>query len=281
MSHNVNLVSLSEQFQEKIYRFGIDDNIWFLRDIANDCPKSIFDNPYLNLIRDLHIKYDAKFILNLFFETAGLDNYFNLTMMPDCYRDEWEACSSWLRLAFHAKNEPRKYSSASYNEVFDECAEVHREILRFAGEKSLSRYTTIHFVAASYDGCKALADCGIKGLVCLDSGNYENVRCSYYLDKDQTIFMDKNAIVRDTENGLVFLRNDIVINRGKLDDIVPQLNEVVISDKNSNFVQILLHEQYFYTYYKRYLADYRKRMETSLDWLTTNRYRAVFLEDIL
>ena len=44
------------------YRFSIDDNSFFLRDIAQKNYASLFDCFYLKMLRDLHAKYGAKFI---------------------------------------------------------------------------------------------------------------------------------------------------------------------------------------------------------------------------
>ena len=48
------------------YRFSVDDNIWFLRDLTCGEYSSLFDHPYLKLYYDLHKKYDAKFQLNIY-----------------------------------------------------------------------------------------------------------------------------------------------------------------------------------------------------------------------
>ena len=277
MEHKGNLVSVADDFPDKVYRFGIDDNIWVFRDLARERPASLFDNRYLKNLQLLHEKYGTLFVLNVFYETEG----FALSQMPDCYREEWEANASWLRLAFHSQNEPRSYALSSYEEVYRECEEVHRQIRRFAGEKTLSLYTTIHFTSMAYEGCRALRDCGIKGLICSAPGDYDNIRCSYYLNQEQTVFMDQNSTVLDTETGLLFLRNDITINRGKLEDIVPILDGVLAGAKKDHFMAILLHEQYFYSYYPAYLPDYTKRMEVAIQWMLAHGYRSIFLEEYL
>ncbi len=281
MKHIDYFTPLADMLPKKVYRFGIDDNIWFLRDIAQNRPASLFDNPYLKLIKELHEAYGTKFVLNLFYETADQKEYFNLSMMPNDYKDEWKSCSDWLRLAFHAKSESTTYELSSYEEVYRDCSNVHREIVRFAGEDSLSLYTTIHCTSTLSDGCRALVDLGIKGIVCLDPGKGPQIRRSYYLNDDETFFMDDNAIVKDENMNLILLKNDIVINRGKLEDITPYLDSVLLSDKNKQFMQILLHEQYFYEDYPRHLPDYRERMETSLEWLQNNGYTSAYMEDIL
>ena len=52
------------------YRFSIDDNSFFLRDITQKRYKSIFDCFYLNILRNLHREYGAKFVLNIYYTTG-------------------------------------------------------------------------------------------------------------------------------------------------------------------------------------------------------------------
>ena len=93
------------------YRFSIDDNSFFLRDIAQKGYKSLFDCFYLKMLRDLHAKYGVKFVLNIYYTT---DDDFNLPQFPDRYKGEWRDNADWLRLAFHAyANKPdRPYQDA-------------------------------------------------------------------------------------------------------------------------------------------------------------------------
>ena len=88
-----------DRYSRPRYRFTIDDNIFFLRDIAQKRPKSLFDCFYLKILHDLHEKFGAKFSLNIFY-TTGDD--FSLPDFPDCYKGEWRDNSNWLKLAFHA-----------------------------------------------------------------------------------------------------------------------------------------------------------------------------------
>mgnify|MGYP000897823803 FL=1 len=83
------------------FRFSVDDNIIFLKDIAYGSCNSIFENPYLSVYKRLHEKYGVKVQLNLFYQMDG----FNLSQMPDRYKDEWIANSDWLQLSFHSRSE--------------------------------------------------------------------------------------------------------------------------------------------------------------------------------
>ena len=51
----------------KKYRFSLDDNIWCFQNIAKnqDVYKSIFEDPYLKLLKTMHDKYGTKFHLNI------------------------------------------------------------------------------------------------------------------------------------------------------------------------------------------------------------------------
>ncbi len=274
----VTLISLEERFKERVYRFGIDDNIRFFKDIAEKRPASLFDNAYLRNLRELHEEYGTLFVLNLFYE----DEYgFNLSQMPADYRTEWEDNADWLRLAFHSKNEQRTYEEASYEEILEECSAVHREIKRFAGDKSLSFYTTIHCYTGSNRGARAFRECGIKGVIACGNPDPERIRTSYYLNEEETCTMNQAGAVTDTVCGLSFFRNDIVINKGQVEDIAPILDRVLESGVAVGFMGVLLHEQYFYEDYPAYLADFRERMVVTIEWMRDHGYRSVFLEDYL
>jgi len=101
----------------KRYRFSVDDNILFLKDLALNSWKysSIFDNDFLSFWRDVHEKYGTKVQFNIFYQTEG----FNLSEMPTKYKSEWLENREWLRLTFHALQEKPDlpYRNAPYMEM--------------------------------------------------------------------------------------------------------------------------------------------------------------------
>ena len=98
--------------------FFIDDTIWVFRDLTRKQPASLFDNPFLKMLKKAHDEYGLKTQLNVFFKTDVFygDDEFNLSEMTDAYKSEWEACADWLKLAFHARQEfpDYPYVNASY-----------------------------------------------------------------------------------------------------------------------------------------------------------------------
>ena len=93
------------------YRFSIDDNSFFLRDIAKNNYASLFDCFYLKNLRQLHLKYGTRFVLSIYYTT---EDGFTLPQFPDRYKSQWQDNSDWLKLAFHAyANKPdRPYQQA-------------------------------------------------------------------------------------------------------------------------------------------------------------------------
>ena len=145
------------------YRLSIDDNIWFLRDLHQDNPASLFDNAYLAFLKNVHETYGTKIHLNLFYETEGFD----LSQLSDRYKAEWKANADWLRLSFHALGEfpDQPYINAGYDKVKADCTLVDEQIKRFAGKDSMGPLTTIHWGEATKEGVRAVKDAGYNGLL--------------------------------------------------------------------------------------------------------------------
>lgn len=148
--------------------FFIDDVIWVLRDLTRQKPASLFDNPYMKMLKDAHDRYGVKTQLNLFYRTDSAYGYdeFSLADMTDAYKAEWETASDWLKFSFHAKQEFPDYPhiNTSYEDTYRLFQDMEREVFRFAGEKSFGYGINPHWIPMSKAGVKALADCGAKVL---------------------------------------------------------------------------------------------------------------------
>lgn len=269
---------LYDQASYPRYRFSLDDNVWFLRDIANRRCRSIFENPYMALWKRLHDTYGTKVQCNTYFQCEDFD----LTRMPDSYKAEWQDNADWFRLTFHAlQNEPNKpYIAAGYDQVAQDFGKVTGEIIRFAGEKVLDPFTTIHWGEATRQGCRAVRDRGIKGLVgyfILDKDGAPAV--SYYADRDVTQYMSGRDYWMDFDEDLFFIRHDMVINSFPLSQIVPRLEAVAADPHQAEIMELMIHEQYFYPTYRAYIPEYAERCETAVRWVTEKGYAPVFYGD--
>jgi len=150
--------------------FYIDDTIWVLRDITRQRPKTLFDNPFMNMLKTAHDKYGLKVQLNLFYRLDSFYGYdmFSLADVTDAYKAEFEANSEWIKFAFHALEEFPDYPhiSATYDDTKWLFKAIEKEVFRFAGKDSFSYTVCPHWLPMSKAAVNALADCGVKLLDC-------------------------------------------------------------------------------------------------------------------
>lgn len=251
--------------------FTVDDNIRFFKEIMENGFESVFDHPYLKMYKRLHEKFGLKVQLNLFYQVDGFD----LSMMSDKYRAEWENNSDWLKMSFHSKKEEGiPYEFSGYDEVYGECAAVNREIVRFASRKVLADTTTIHFCRTTDEGLKALKDNGIKGLLGL-FGNNEKPRTSYSIpDRDASIIR-KGEIIE--HSGVAITGIDVILNQHEIDSIITNLNGLLGRDT----IKVMIHEQYFYPDYHAYQKNFEEKLDKTFLFLRDNGYESRFFEELI
>ena len=268
------------------YRFSIDDNCFFLRDLTLNADRyaSLFDHPYLAFWRDMHEQYGARFQFNIYYydDSDHYDGEWYLRDFPEKYKGEWQDNADWLKLTFHAyANEPRDpYIDAGYDKMAHDYHLVTDEIIRFAGEDTLSAFTTVHWVEATVEGCRALRDAGVKGLFGLflpvEGGGW---RTSYYLTDEQAEYMSRHDYWRDTQEDLWFLTLDIVLNGFPLDQIRPELEQIGADPHRAELMELMIHEQYFWPEFHAHQPDFRQKVETALQWVTERGYRPIFHDE--
>ena len=270
------------------YALSVDDNIWWLAELNRDRPASIFDHPYLAIYRRAHEQFGAKVRLNLFYQVEGaaIEKYgpFNLSMMTDQYKKEFEQNADWLHLAFHSlQEEPGKpYLNSSYEEVYADCKKVREEIIRFAGEKSYEYATTVHFGECSPEGICALQKLGMRGLMGYIALNQEGKPyVSYNLSAEKVTQMQRYGFWKDPDTGMIYGKIDVVMNLYSPERIVDILTEEHEQNPLRGFVEIMIHEQYFHSDYKAYEPDYAERIFAGCRWCHERGYQGTFVESVL
>jgi len=275
------------------YRLSSDDNILFLQDINDhrDQYKSIFDNPYLAVYKKAHDLYGAKVHLNLFYELNELQmryfssprEYFNLSMMTDKFKEEFRANSDWLKLAFHANAEfPNKpYRFATAEEITEDCAKVCREIIRFAGPEVLTSSTTIHWGEANRDCVRALRSLGMRSLTGYFEHDAKGEPCvAYYAPDDLIDHVGERDFWYDRREDMFFGRIDLVLNLNTYEWVAKNIRKVVAHPHKNGFVSVMIHEQYFYSDYKRYLPDFEARVLDTCKYLAENDYVGAHISEV-
>lgn len=275
---------------EKKFRLSSDDNILFLKDIAKNQDKytSIFDNPYLKMYKRAHDATGVCVHLNLFYETGAdptAEGYFNLTMVPDKYKNEWAANSDWLRLSFHSRtNEPLwPYKNTTHSKLYNDAKLVHKEILRFAGEKSLAKTTTLHFGSTNVTGVRALRSLGYQTLAAyFEFDNEGNTMVAYHYPKDLVAYLGERDFWKDTEEDVMYCRIDRVLNLAKtVDGNLDVVKEVVKNPTRGKFIELMIHEQYFYETYYAYIPDFGDIIYENCKWLKEQGYTSTFMQDVI
>jgi len=260
------------------YRFAIDDNIFFLRDIVQQDYASLLDSPYLQNLSRLHDRYGARFAVNIYW-TDG--HGFDLTQIPDRYRGQWEDLAEWLRLSFHAwANEPdRPYEYASPERLARDFDRVGEEILRFGGEAVYAPPTVIHWGMLPSSCWPVLAERGVRVL----SGIFRKFGyrwdINYNLDDQRSAYIAENEALMDFDTGIVFSRVDIVCNNTPVEEVTPLLGQLAGRPETAEFMDLFTHEQYFWPDYPRYVPDHWDRVEAAIRWVTERGYVPVFFHE--
>lgn len=274
------------------YRLSSDDNILFLQNITENKDRyaSLFDDPYLAVYKKAHDLAGAKVHLNLFYDTSTTEGfakergYFDLSMMTDKFKEEWESNSDWLKLSFHARNEKpdNPYTHVTMKRMEEDVRLVNEQIVRFAGKRTLSEVTTVHFGDVSRGGLRALRNLGYRAL----AGYFEMADgeplVAYQYPKALTEHVGARDFWKDNEEDIFFSRIDAVINsRPTAEENISALKEALKNVHRAGFVEIMIHEQYFYPDYKWYLKNFEDIVLKTCLWLNSQGYEGRLLGQLL
>ena len=282
------------------YSFSFDDNIFFLWDLFVKNSKSLFDNFYLRGLRDLHERYGAKFVLNLFYEIheryKGTFGPFNLSQFPNRFKEEWNDNVEWLRLAFHSLSEfpNRPYINVPLSQIKHDFDLITEEISRFAGEAYIPTSIT-HWTSTTRESFQLLKERGVRTLCgyFVDSdGSYD---INYGLDNERSRYLSKHKAVKDFKSGIVFCILDLLFNVIDIDKVLQQLESVMNNPKKRGVLVLSTHEQYFWPQYNvpsswfggdpsgvteyKYIPNHFDRLEEGIRIITEGGYKPVFLHE--
>jgi len=303
--------------------FYIDDVIWVYRDIARNKPKSIFDQILLNMVKEAHDKYGLKVVLNSFYRTDYYygDDEFTLAEMPSCYKAEFEANSDWLKIGFHAKQEFPDYPHVNidYEDMKNMYSRFKNEVIRFAGENTLSTAFNPHWSPVSKDGVRALKELGIK-LISVTAGEkkeYNGDPASLPYGHAQRLLNN-----RKPETGLFYreLRDEAIndsicgYNHISTEDYerIRHTHDVLYNEEmdihfkyfcnthcclnlspvdeiesdisiglDKEYICVATHEQYSYPHYYAYQPESREKLLKMCEILENHGFEYIFVEDCL
>lgn len=257
------------------YVFTIDDNIRFLQEITEQgCAP--FAHPYFGLLLRLHARYGVKIQLNLFFSYAP--GGFSLCEVPDTLRTVFEQNADWLRVSFHARHNDPPFPYETDTAALQRDYSLGMQQLHRIAGSAVAKTTTLHYVAATKQGCAALRRAGVRGLVGMFYENEQPPRCNlhYYLTPQQCASVRETGLWYDAETDLWFLRNHLILNQLSRE----ALPQALAALPQQAVYHIMIHEQYFYPDYERYQPDFAQKLELALEFFTRQGAQSVFFETL-
>lgn len=241
----------------KYTHFSIDDATQIFQDISFHGYESIFENEVLGKLKDFHEEYGLKATLYVF---AKLDTY-DLADFPDTYKKEFEDNADWLKIGFHSITEASPEEEGMTTEEFAEgFQEVNREILAFAGEKSLAHVLRLHYWYATDEMVNVLKEQGIEGLLCNDS---KDVCYNLSETENNNLIWSRDGKIK---KDIYYYVTDIRLE--KTDDIVTALQ-----NKYYDRVVVLFTHAWCF-------KDNQEKLEGAVRWLTNSGYKFTFLETV-
>ncbi len=271
---NVCILNVSCRAQETKYmHISFDDVYACLDDISDNPYNSIFENSFFAELKKLHDDYGAVFTLNCF-NTSTKNSSYDISNLPDTYRDEFASCSAWLRFAFHAESDTTAYGSTSFSDNLAtpaECALSYNKftsaIMHATGSaKSIDTVTRLGFFTGTLENVNAMIDCnyGITGLLSAD-----DTRLSYYFDTALNDYILEN---NDYYDGQLNLR--IIRSQKRLENVgntQAALNS--LTSCNGNMIEIFTHEQ-------DYKGSIPNRLKAYIEWAVNQGYGFGYAMDI-
>jgi len=271
----------------KRYNFFIDDNSFFLTEIARDRPASLFDHFYLKFLREMNRKYGAKITLNCFFENAHDPDHFTMDKFPTDYKAEFQDNAEWLRLSFHARSEfpDRIYQNSDAETLGRDFDRVVAEIERFAGAEAYIAPVVLHWAICRPEAIKALTDRGVRVLegqfinprTGIDDGGTPEMICDigYFMNLDDARYLEAQRKMWDFRHNVAYCKGDCTANLWTPAQIREMVTQVANSTQGDT-LSIATHEQYTFPHYFNYLPDHCERVETDIRTATELGYKPVF-----
>ena len=233
---NQNLINNLNKTTGISIHISFDDCEKCFQNLINNIYNSLFDEPFFNMLKDLHDKYNACFSLYVFTDT------FN-NIASTKYQREFQENSTWLKFGYHALNGGDNLNGVSYQSFNDRYNNFVKNCVRITGTNKiidrvprLANYVgSIHCINGGSD-----ADCGLIGLLDADDD-----RISYIHSKLTKNWVDTQYEYFDNITNLYFIKTNLRIESSN--NLNSDLNNILKTTKSTNRnIEIFSHEWYFY-----------------------------------
>ena len=181
---------------------SFDDIEFCLKNLIenSDSFSSIFEEPFLKKLKELHDNYGACFSLYVWKCSSILANVTNK------YSKEFIENSDWLKFGFHA-DRLQDYSNANKEQIETDYNNfISKIIILTGGINSIDRIPRLNMFKGNKEVCESMrdCDCGIYGLLSAD-----DTRETYYLSENQRSYLRNHSKLYDLNTGLVFYSSNM------------------------------------------------------------------------
>lgn len=220
------------------FHFSVDDVISVFVDLHfnRDEYDSMFDQPTLAFLRDMHDEYGMVTTLYCFYESY--DGGFDLSQCTDRYASEFAQNASWLRVAFHARAPEDFFSDISVAKTARDYRDMNKALARICGAGSIDPVARLHWWDAGEAQLAALADEGLRGVLAgrrATDGNY------HLPEKDVEALFEQDFL--PGPDGLFYTPTDLWLeDEADLDDSLAALLEPGAPGAKSGMVVAFTHE---------------------------------------
>ena len=102
---------------------------------------------------------------------------------------------------------------------------------------------------------------------------------SYELSPEQINAVRQSNFWHNVEDGIRYGAILAVMNLLSPAEIAAQLDRAQTENPRRRFVEIMIHEQYFYDDYKNYESDFEERIMAGCRWCCEHGMQGIFAED--
>lgn len=269
-----NLVTNVDILKSRYNACGLSAHISFddvehcFTNIENNNYNSIFDEPFLNKLKDLHDRYNACFSLYVYTE-----NFNSLTKTQ--YKEEFKNCANWLKIGYHGINASTNFSVDNYLSAKTKYNTFVDNVIRICGtNRIIDRVPRFSNYVAPSQMINGVIDakCGVIGLLDADDD-----RLSYNHNQNIVDYLKEQYEYFDNISQLFFIRTNIRIENES--NLTTALENILNTSKSTNRnIEIFTHEWYMYN--GTTLTNIEK-LETICNWLKNNNIPYNFVENKL
>lgn len=247
---------------------SFDDVEFCFTNIQNNNYNSIFDEPFLKKLKDLHDRFNACFSLYVYTEK------FNAITKTQ-YKEEFKKCSNWLKIGYHGINASTNFANDNYLSAKTKYNTFVDNVIRICGtNRIIDRVPRLSNYVAPSQMINGIIDakCGVIGLLDADDD-----KLSYNHNQNIVNYLKEQFEYFDNISQLFFIRTNIRIeNESNLTNALE--NILNTSNSTNRNIEIFTHEWHMYDGTTLSNID---KLETICNWLKNNDIPYNFVENKL